>query len=182
MSIDRQTVSAFSDEITKIAVVKTVGKWLRRGWDDVADYGGEQAKRRLGGLLPPKPVRGNGWLGKQDTWRRNLPIGPKSIFTGATLAMVPGAVAGKDPLGQERSRAERITDLGADVAGGLIGAGALLSSTGPKWRVGKSILGGLGGSILASRIATTPWRRARERAAQPVLSEQDRAALQRRMG
>jgi len=177
LSLDTETYAAFADELTKIGIAKTLGKWVGRGWRDIATLGGEAPKRRLGGLLAPKVVRGGGWLGKQDTWRRNIPIGPKSIFTGLTAAAAPGALSKEDPLGQERSRTERSVGLGADILGGLAGAGAALSLPGTRFRLARSLVGGIGGSLLGGRIATTPWRRARERASQPVLTGRERQEL-----
>lgn len=179
MSLNTNTYAAFSDELTKIAgakrsVGKTLGGFIRKGWEDI---GGMPMERRIRGFLPPKKLRGGGWLGKQDTWRRNLPIGGKSMAVGLTGAMVPSALGKKDPLGQERSRSERSVDLGADIGGSLLGAGAALSLPGRKFKLLKSIGGAIGGSLLGSRIATTPWRAARERASRPVLSGQERRQL-----
>lgn len=166
MSLNATSYVAFSDELTKIAVAKMVGNLIRRGWKD----------------LSPGATRGGGWLGKQTTWRRNLPIGPKAIFTGLTAASIPGVVSKKDPLGKKRSRAERGTDLSADIVGGLAGAGAMLRLPGKKLRLARGIIGGLGGSLLASRIATTPWRRSREKARQPVLSHGEKKQLMPQQG
>lgn len=180
MSLDPHTYSAFGDELTKIAgakagIGKTLSGWARKGWDD---WGGvTPGKRRLFGLRAPAKVRGEGWLGKQDTWRRNLPVGGKSIAVGLTGAMVPSALGKADPLGQARSRTERSVDLGADVGGSLLGAGAALSLPGKKFRLARSIGGAIGGGLLGSRIATTPWRASRERASRPVLSGRERQQL-----
>lgn len=180
MSFDDRTYSAFGDELTKIAFVsKAVGvgkKLVRKGWDDI---GGLPTERRVRGLLPPKKVRGGGWLGKQDTWRKNLPVGGKSVAVGLTAAMVPSALGKSDPLGQERSRVERGVDLGGDIGGSLLGAGAALSTPGKKFKLLKSVGGAIGGSLLGSRAATTPWRLSRERANRPVLSGREREQLMR---
>lgn len=166
MSLNTNTYAAFSDELTKIAgakssIGKTLGGFVRKGWDD------------LGGV----PTRGGGWLGKQDTWRRNLPIGGKSMAVGLTGAMIPSAISKKDPLGRDRSRTERSVDLGGDIGGSLLGVGAALSLPGQKFKLLRSIGGAIGGSLLGSRTATTPWRAARERASRPVLSGQERQKL-----
>jgi hypothetical protein len=165
LSLAAASYAAFSDELTKIGLAKTVGKWINRGWSEV------------GGVSGKAVTRGGGWLGKQDTWRRNLPIGGKSIFTGLTAATLPSTLSKRDPLGKQRSRAERVTDLGADLVGGLAGAGAMLSLPGSRGKLTRGIVGGLGGSLLASRVATTPWRRARAQATQPVLPAAKRQQL-----
>lgn len=166
MSIDLVTYRALNDELTKIAFLKSVGKMVRRGWDD------------LGGIRGSEKIRGGGWLGKQDSWRKNLPIGGKSVATGLTAAMVPSALGKQDPLGRKRSRSERTADMSADVGGSLLGAGAMLTKfPGKRFGLLKSIGGAIGGSLLGSRVATTPWRMARERANRPVLTGRERQNL-----
>lgn len=176
MTLDPRTYSAFNDELTKIGGVgKAMGNLIRRGWDDIG--GVTPQPRRMLGLRAPKKIRGEGWLGKQDTWRRNLPVGGKSLAVGATAAMIPGTLRKEDPLGQERSRTERAADLTGETVGGLMGAGAALSLPGKRFGLLRSVGGAIGGSLLGSRMAATPWRRAREAERKPVLSPQERQRL-----
>ena len=177
MTLDPTTYSAFSDELTKIGGIgKTMGGFVRKGWDDLAGIG-----NMSGGVS--KNVRGGGWLGKQvnkdgtKNWRRNLPIGGKSLGVGMTAAMVPSALAKTDSLGKDRSRTERSTSLAGETLGGLMGAGAALSMPGKRFGFLRSIGGAVGGSILGSHAASTPWRVARNRANKPVLSGQERQQL-----
>jgi hypothetical protein len=179
LSLPRETVSGFGDELVKIGgPLSTLGKWTRRGWDDLADIGATPVKR-MGGLLPPKKVQG-GWMGRKGIWK-HLPVGGKSLTVGAVGLMTPGVLAKQDPLGRGRSRLERGADLGGDVLGGLAGAGAALSLPGKKWMLLRSIGGGITGSLIGSRVATTPWRVSRAQAARPVLSPEERQQLMSRV-
>jgi len=173
-----QTYAAFGDELTKIAFLDKAWKatkgFARKGWDD------------MGGIAPGEKGRGNGWLGKQvnkdgtKSWRRNLPVGGKSIAAGLTAGFAPSTLGPRvDPLGQERTRTERAVDMGGEIGGSVVGAGAALSLPGKKFKLLKSIGGAVGGGLLASRVATTPWRAGRERAKRPVLSADERQNLMR---
>ena len=177
MTLDPHTYAAFSDELTKIGGIgKTMGGFARRGWDDLAGIGSMS-----GGVS--KNVRGGGWLGKQvnkdgtKSWRRNLPIGGKSLGVGITAAMVPGALRQQDSLGKGRSRTERVSSLTGETMGGLMGAGAALSLPGKRFGLLRSIGGAIGGSILGSAAVTTPWRMSRNQANKPVLTGQERQRL-----
>jgi hypothetical protein len=58
--------------------------------------------------------------------------GPVGMVMGAGLPLAlqgPAAFSAQDPTGQERSRFERVTDLGANVVGGMTGAGAAMAAT-----------------------------------------------------
>lgn len=147
---------------------------MRAGWDDI---GNVPTARRLRGLLGPKKLRGGGWLGKQDSWRKNLPIGGKSILTAAGAGMGYGAIKKKDDLGQGRSRTERVMNVAGDLGGSLLGAGAMLALPGSKFRALRSIGGAIGGSMLGSAAVSTPWRMARARENTPVLSRKERQQL-----
>lgn len=160
MSLDPVSLSAFRSELSKIAGKGNfLGNWVRKGWSDV---GGKGAR--------------GGWMGKKDTWRRHLPIGGKSITVGLTAATLPGALQKEDPLGRERSRLHRVAQLGAGTLGGLAGVGAVMKPGGIGFL--RSAAGGIGGSIVAERLVSKPFQRARqERLQGGPLSPEDRSNL-----
>ena len=134
--------------------------WLRKGWNEV------------GG---PHGARG-GWFGAEDTWRSKLPIGGKTLTVGFTGLALPNAVRKEDPAGLGRSRAERLSQLGASTVGGLMGVGALMRDG--KIGLGKSLIGGIGGSMAGEYAASLPFRKARQQRIQGgPLSREDRAQL-----
>jgi hypothetical protein len=172
MSLDPATYSAFQDEITKIggagAVMRriggagrsagrTVGKWISKGWHDPLDQGKIVSTWKKG-----QPTENSWrWMG-QGKYRRHLPIGGKSVAAGFTAAAIPSALKKEDPYGMQRSRAERSTDLGAATVGGLAGTGVAMGLPWKGWKGTRALVGGIGGAMLAARLATIPWRRRRE--------------------
>ncbi len=87
-----------------------------------------------------------------------LPVGDKSIYTGLTALAVPAALKKEDPQGLERSRAERVSGLAGSTVGALAGMGAMAHLPMKGLGITRSIVGGLGGSILGERLATKPFR------------------------
>jgi len=164
MSLDPIMYRAFLDEMTKFGqggVLSSVGnagrqmgKWIGKGWHDPIGSG----------------AKGWKWMGK-GKYTRHLPIGGKSITVGLTSLAVPGALKKEDPYGMGRSRTERTTDLGASTVGGLAGTGALMSLPWKGWHGTRAIVGGVGGAMLAARLATMPWRRSRKKLQEKSTSE-----------
>ncbi len=197
MSLDQVTYRAFQDEIVKIgaplpkgAVLnklrgagRTLKGWVRKGWDDPMNQGMVPDK-----VNPGKKVKGWDWWGK-GKYTRHLPIGGKSVFVGLTAPAIPGVLRKKDPYGAQRSRAERSVDLGSSVVGGLAGGGAMIGLPMKGWTGTRALVGGVGGAMLAARLATMPWRRRRAarqqaeagNAPQPA-PQQDPEAQARAMG
>lgn len=182
--MDEILFRSFSDEMKKIAgfgdVAKGVGKWLKTapewvstGWKKpVGLY--EKATHEIphptvAGKMKKVPLtdaKGEQvwhdrpdatWMGKGKITSK-LPVGDKSIYTGLTAMAVPGALKKEDPQGLERSRAERVSGLAGSTVGALAGMGAMAHLPMKGLGITRSIVGGLGGSILGERMATTPFR------------------------
>lgn len=136
------------------------GHALRKGW---ADLGGAHGNK-------------GGWMGAKDTWRKNIPIGGKSMAVGFTAMGVPGAVKKEDPQGRGRSRTERLLQLGAGTLGGIAGVGAVMKGKSPGFL--RSAIGGMGGAIGAEKLVSMPFNKSRTQRMQggPV-SRADRAQL-----
>jgi hypothetical protein len=166
MSIDPASYSSFSDELTKIALLRPVGKalrnWTAKGWQYT---GGEGAAR-------------SGWFGREGTWREKLPVGGKSLSVGILGATaVPEILPKEDPLGRERSRTERAVGSGAGAIGGLTGMGAALSIPTNRFKMTRAIGGAIGGGILAERLATRQFRKAKLQDQAPVIPYDQRQQL-----
>jgi len=183
MSLDPIMYTAFQDELIKLGgkaevlgkfkdVGRNVGRKLKgfvsKGWHDPMLEGKIVNPRNPAG---PKINKWN-WLGtggeEGKRFTKYLPVGGKSVLVGMTAATVPGVLKKEDPYGMQRSRAERITDLGASTIGGLAGTGALMSLPVKGWQGTRALAGGFGGAMLAARLATMPWRRARKKSQQEV--------------
>lgn len=139
---------SFGDELTKIAVFKTVargfGKALKTGWAGT----------------------------KADPTTK---VGKGLTLLGAGLS-VPVAMTKDDMTGQGRSRVERTLDAAGNTVGGLAGAGAgllahdklvkrlKLKPQGLKSNLlsaGIGLAAGIGGGVAGSRILTAPMRHSR---------------------
>lgn len=117
-----------------------------------------------------------------------LPVGDKGITAGVTAMTIPAAISREDPQGMQRSRGERVSGLAGSTIGGLAGMGAMahLPSNPISWMGGakaipmrglgitRSIIGGIGGSIIGERMATAPHR-AMRKVQMPVQELQDPA-------
>lgn len=117
-----------------------------------------------------------------------LPVGDKGITAGVTAAMIPAAISKEDPQGMQRTQGERVSGLVGSTVGGLAGMGAMahLPSNPLSWARGakaipmrglgitRSIIGGIGGSIIGERMATAP-NRALRRVQMPTQELQDPA-------
>lgn len=182
--MDTATVSAFGDELEKIAMFGAMGKAVSRGWHYPA---GMWTKKVVdGGKSAWEPAQKATFMGKGKI-TKYLPVGDKSFATGVAALGAPSALAKEDPSGQGRSRTERVSGLVGSTLGGFAGAGALgsLSYKGNPVKalpVARSLVGAVGGSILGERMATAPSRYARTRAEMPVLSEEQRAQLLGQVG
>lgn len=105
-----------------------------------------------------------------------LPVGAKSMLAAGTGIMALQAMKPHDPTGMERSRAERLTGLGANTVGGLAGSAlamrALRGRGGFLGAIAAPMVGGMLGGHLAEKAVTTPFRAARVAgAAQPLPQE-----------
>lgn len=182
--IDQTSYSAFAEELEKIS------GWLRKGWEEI---GGEGSRGGWFGKAPVDLPKGAKLRSRAlQGWRRvgsKLPIGGKAITVGLTAASLPSLMKKKDPLGFERSRAERATAMGAGTVGGIAGMGAAAThfpsrpiappkgkmptglfararkGVGPLRRLSlpASLIGGIGGAMLAERAATAPFKAKRRR-------------------
>lgn len=171
------TFLAFGDELTKIAFFKKVVDGFRSalgtGWHGTP--GNKQtwfgAGMRPKGQFPiPKTnvlgqaSRGFDRLTSLGGATKYLPVGGKAMTVLGTGLLAREAFKRHDPTGQERSKTERMAGLAANTVGGLAGAGKLMSM-GMGGLTG-GLVGGIGGGMLAERLVTSPWRKARERAQQ----------------
>lgn len=136
-----------------------VGHSMRKGW---ADLGGAHGAK-------------GGWMGAQDSWRKNLPIGGKSMAVGFTAMGVPSAMKKEDPSGRGRSRTERMLQLGAGTIGGIAGVGAVMKGKSPGFL--RSAVGGMGGAIGAEKLVSMPFNRGRKQRMQGPVSRQERPQL-----
>lgn len=167
-----QTFLAFGDELVKIAFYKKLVKGftgaMKEGWHgtkanpqswfgqgrQVTPGMGPMARRweeasSLGGLT------------------RALPVGTKSLMALGTAMAAKDALRPTDPTGQDRSRAERVTGLAAETAGGLAGSAmAMRMMPGSKFLA--PIAGGLLGSKVTRDVATAPFKAFRGRTQQQV--------------
>ena len=137
-----------------------IGHAMRKGW---ADVGGAHSNK-------------GGWMGAKDSWRKNLPVGGKSMAVGFTAMGVPSAVKKEDPTGRGRSRTERLLQLGAGTLGGIAGVGAVMKGKSPGFL--RSAIGGMGGAIAAEKAVSLPFAKGRKQRMQggPV-SREDRKRL-----
>lgn len=143
--ISEVTRAAFSDELKKIAALKTqlLGA-VNAGWH------GHNAQ----GV----PVEGAGWMLGNKGWRAGLPLGGKSMVIASTALQLPHVFGREDPTGRGHGRLERLSGLAGNTVGGLASTGALMRSRlGAKHPIVAGILGGLGGGIIGERVATSPW-------------------------
>ncbi len=176
--INTSTVSALGDELAKIAFLGAMGKAVSRGWHFPS---GMWTKTMQGGKPAWEAAEKATFMGK-GKFTKNLPIGDKSITTAITAAALPGALKKEDPMGEGRSRLERLSGLAGSTLGGFAGSGAMSSLPMKKLPVARSIVGAIGGSMLGERLSTAPFRAARAKAEMPVLSDEQRAQLMSRSG
>lgn len=152
--------AAFSDELSKMAgvlgkVTGALGRSLKKGWHGP---GGEFS-----------------WMGKGKV-TKYLPVGEKS-WTAIPAAMAaPGLAQKQDPMGQNRGRAERISQFVGGTLGGLAGMGAL-SRAGGSWA--RPLIGSIVGSIAGETAASYPFRKARLMSRQQEISPEQRKQLMR---
>ena len=183
------TYRAFADELEKIAMLGRIKSGLKSalsmGWHgDMTKPVGHQARQSWWGqgrdidyanMSRPKKVLDN--ISSLGGFTRNLPIGAKTMMAAGAVLQGREALRREDPTGQGRSRAERMTGVAANTVGGLIGAGALLRTNwGKNNAFMANILGGMGGGLIADRIATAPFRALRNRhqpAPQPMPVQQE---------
>ena len=165
--MNAQTFAAFGDELTKIAFYQKVSgafmNLLREGWHGPAN----------------NPELKNTWFGQGRVIKpgmspvartmeeatslggltKVLPVGAKSLTAVGTALAAHQAMQHFDPSGQERSRAERLSRLGGNVGGGLVGA-AIAGRMMPG-----SLLGNIGGSLiggyLGEKVTSAPFAAAR---------------------
>ena len=172
MTLDPVTYQAFQIEIIKLgaplpgkaAVVnklrgagKTLKGWVSKGWNNPMNQPNVMDTSRS----VTRSMPAWGWMGKGKV-TKYLPVGGKSMFVGMTAPAIPGALKKEDPYGAERSRTERSVDLSSNVVGGLAGGGAMISLPMKGWKGTRAMVGGVGGAMLAARLATMPWRRRRK--------------------
>lgn len=163
------SLKAFGDELEKIAILRRAGKALmdaaHMGWHGVA--GTPSAQHWFGQGLAPAAERATmGRFGKAfDTATslggatKYLPVGAKSLMVAGALGQAQQALKPEDPTGQGRSRLERGVGLAGNLAGGLVGTGALLrTGIGKKHPILSSMIGGIGGGMLGEKLVTAPWR------------------------
>jgi hypothetical protein len=178
---------------------KTAPKWIQTGWEKpVGLY--EKATHEVPQMVAGKnvmkkvPLKNEAgeqvwhnrpdatWMGRgngpQDApWKdrtgvtKYLPVGDKAIYTGLTAAALPGAMKKEDPQGAGRSRAERVSGLAGSTLGALAGMGAAAHLPMKGLGITRSIIGGLGGSLLGERMATSPFRHSRK-AEMPAVAPQ----------
>lgn len=170
MRLSGTTFLAFGDELVKIAFYQT----LRNGFVNALKEGWHGS--------PEQIAAGEGatWFGKgrqikpgMGRWARMgeemaslggatrvLPIGAKSMMALGTGVMAQQALKPVDPSGQGRSRTERLTGLGANTVGGLIGS-AIGNRISPGL-VG-SVAGGALGGMGAEKLVASPFAAARRR-------------------
>lgn len=190
--IDNTTLNAFSDELEKISgligdVGRTAKKWVSTGWNKPSGLF-ERAVHTEGPMAGKKVLDSAGkhvwkerpnatWMGRGTNsvdgtpalpWSQRkgvtkyLPVGDKGIVAGLTAASLPGALKEEDPAGAGRSRGERLSGLAGGTVGSLMGMGAMAHLPMKGWGVTRSIIGGLGGSIIGERMATAPSRALRK--------------------
>ncbi len=175
--MNNQTFLAFSDELVKIAFYKRLAKGfmgaMKEGW-----HGTQANPQSWFGqgrqITPGMSSMGRRWeeLSSLGGLTRALPVGNKSMLALGTYMGAREALRPEDPTGQQRSRAERVTSLAADTAGGLAGT-AMALRLAPKSGIVAPILGGIVGSKLTRSVATAPFKAFRHpQQQQPMQPEQ----------
>jgi hypothetical protein len=162
--MNAKTFAAFSDELTKIAFYQKVSgafmNLLREGWHGTKEAPNTwmgQGRVIKPGMSPMartmEEATSLGGLTKA------LPVGAKSLTALGTALAAHQAMQHFDPSGQNRSPAERMSRLGGNVVGGLVGS-ALASRHLPG-----SMLGNIGGSLIGGyvgeKVMNAPFAAAR---------------------
>lgn len=178
-------ISAFSDELVKIAVFQKLRKGfmntLKEGWhgtpDNEATWFGQGRQIRPG--MGPWARRFEE-LTSLGGATRALPVGAKSMMLLGTGLMAREALRPTDPSGRQRSRAERLSGLAGNTVGGLVG-----SALGNRFSPGLvgSMVGGIAGSEIGERLTASPFSAMRrhgtgpqQQAAQPMPQPQQQPA------
>lgn len=169
------TFLAFGDEFIKIAFIQKLKNGLtnalKEGWS-----GPDGSKNTwMGQGLNLRP--GQGRLGRTveratslGGLTKALPVGAKTMMLAGTGVMAAQALRKQDPTGMERSRAERITGLAGNTAGGLVGSALGARRFGMLGAIGGGILGGMAGEKVTSApfAAMRHARMQQPQAQQPV--------------
>lgn len=189
MSIHPQSFLAFTAELSKIAFQGPAPSPLRTA---AAAAPAAAAPAVRGGMLGR--LAHEGWHGAPGS---KIPTWAKGMQVGMTALQVPGVFKEEDPTGQGRSRAERGVDLAAQTGAGVVGMGAASAATRRLgWQAGKGMKAALSSgtglrqagkfigrnialqgalpmalSYGASKLLTTPWRRARQQKQQQMQQE-----------
>lgn len=130
--MNRDTFTAFGNELTKIAFANTIAKGF-------------------------KAALREGWHGTAAAPNSRLNKGLMLLGTGL---MAKDAIKPVDASGMERSRSERLTGLAGNTIGGMAGSSAMLRLM-PNRPVMGGIVGGIAGGMLGEQLVTKPWARHR---------------------
>lgn len=181
---------AFGDELVKIAFFKRLAKGftsaLSEGWHGVGPENSITRNTWMGKGRQIKPTidpttgarsqlsRGSRLMEEVTSLgglTKALPVGAKTMIAVPTALMAASAMRKHDPSGQERSRTERLTGLGANTVGGLAGSAlamrALKGRGGWAGAIAAPMVGGILGSSLAEKAVTGPFRAARAARREP---------------
>lgn len=178
-------ISAFSDELVKIAVFQKLRQGfvntLKEGWHGTpgneATWFGQGRQIRPG--MGPWARRFEE-LTSLGGATKALPVGGKSMMLLGTGLMAREALRPVDPSGQQRSRTERLSGLAGNTVGGLVG-----SALGNRFRPGLigSMAGGMIGSAVGEKMTASPFAAMRhhrmglqQQAAQPMPQPQQQPA------
>ncbi|MGA1353565.1 MAG: hypothetical protein ACO32I_02080 [Candidatus Limnocylindrus sp.] len=127
-----QNLRALGHEAKQLSY--TPGAVIKRGWNNLGEGGG-------------------GWVGGPQAGRY-LPLGGKSLGGVAALGDFKDAVNRSDPMGEGRSRAERLGSAAGGTLGGLVtGLSARTMGRLGTWPgLGVAVVGGIGGYMGGSYL------------------------------
>jgi hypothetical protein len=171
------TLEAFSNELVKIALFKTVRRGLvntmKEGWHGSLDPASPDVTTWFGKGRQIQPGMSRGarmWeeMSSLGGATRALPVGAKTMMAVGTGLMARDAMRPQDPTGQNRSRTERMTGLAANTVGGLVG-----SAMGNRFSPGLvgSLAGGYAGGLAAEKLVTSPFAAFRRNSPQVTQSQ-----------